>query len=89
MKSPVSKSRRVTTAAATAAVALLAAACGASVEATDTAEAASGGSDAPASNLPVIDASLFSGEAMLVEGGTFDLGTLADKDLVLWFWAPW
>ena len=77
-------------AAATAAMALLAAACGTAEETIDAAaESAPGETEAAASNLPVIDASLFSGEAMLVEGGTFDLGTLADKDLVLWFWAPW
>ena len=72
--------------AAAAAVALFAAACG---TAEQTAEAAPAESDAPAQDLPTIDAALFSGEVMTLEGGTFDLATLADQDLVLWFWAPW
>jgi hypothetical protein len=38
---------------------------------------------------PVLDASILSGAATTLDGGSFDLGTLADKDLVVWFWAPW
>jgi hypothetical protein len=31
----------------------------------------------------------FSGEASTVDGGQVDLGDHADRDLVVWFWAPW
>ena len=31
----------------------------------------------------------FAGTAMTVEGGQVDLGAFDDKDLVVWFWAPW
>jgi hypothetical protein len=58
--------------------ALVAAACGGSD--TDTA-----GGDAGT----VLDASALTGTATTVSGASFDLGTLADKDLVVWFWAPW
>ncbi len=72
--------------AATAAVALLAAACGGS-DATESADGSA--TESAAQNGPRLDASLFSGEAQTISGETFDLGSLADKDLVLWFWAPW
>jgi hypothetical protein len=72
--------------AATAAVALLAAACGTSDD-EQTADAGSG--EQAAQDGPQFDATVFSGEALTVSGDAFDLGSLADKDLVLWFWAPW
>ena len=31
----------------------------------------------------------FNGTAMTVDGAQVDLGTFADEDLVVWFWAPW
>ena len=31
----------------------------------------------------------FTGTVMTVDGGQVDLGTFEDKDLVVWFWAPW
>ncbi len=86
-------SRRLTKAPAIAAgvlaLSLTAAACGSS-ESADTAagsDAAGGAADAP--DGPVLDASVFSGEATTIEGASFDLGPLANKDLVVWFWAPW
>ena len=74
--------------AATAAVGLLAASCGAAEEATDAATDSGSGEQA-SQNQPTFDATIFSGEALTVSGDSFDLGSLADKDLVLWFWAPW
>lgn len=38
---------------------------------------------------PVLDPSILSGEAEILDGGSFDLATVANKDLVVWFWAPW
>ena len=63
------------------ALALIAAACGGSDA--DVESAAAGGSS------EVLDAAVLSGQATTVAGDSFDLGTLADKDLVVWFWAPW
>lgn len=37
----------------------------------------------------VLSPATFEGEAMSVSGETVDLATLADRDLILWFWAPW
>lgn len=34
-------------------------------------------------------AELLTFEAETVEGGAFDSADLVDKDVVLWFWAPW
>lgn len=75
------------------ALALGAAACGGSdaddaTAASDGAEGTAPESAAPADG-PVLDASVFSGEATTVEGASFDLGPLANQDLVVWFWAPW
>jgi hypothetical protein len=44
------------------------------------------GSSEPAEPAAAID---FSGEAPTVDGGRVDLGDYADRDLVVWFWAPW
>jgi hypothetical protein len=38
---------------------------------------------------PRLSAEVFDGEATTVDGASFDLATLASKDLVVWFWAPW
>lgn len=64
------------------ALALVAAACGGSDSDVESAGGEGGSSD-------VLDASVLSGQATTVAGDSFDLGTLADKDLVVWFWAPW
>jgi hypothetical protein len=32
---------------------------------------------------------MFEGTATTVDGEEVDLATLADRDLVVWFWAPW
>lgn len=71
-------------AAALLAFSLGAAACGGS----DT-ETESGAAAESAASGPVLDASTFTGEATTVDGSSFDLGPLANKDLVVWFWAPW
>lgn len=61
-------------------LAVVAAACGSDEPA--TAAEASGDTD-------VLGAETFDGEAMSIGGETIELAGLADKDLVLWFWAPW
>lgn len=76
-------------ATATAAIALLAASCGAADETTEASSGDGSGAETAAPTGPRLDASLFSGEAQTIGGESFDLGSLADKDLVLWFWAPW
>ena len=43
----------------------------------------------PAPDGPVLDPSVLSGEVTTISGETFDLGSLAGQDLVVWFWAPW
>ena len=73
-------------AAAVVALSLGATACGGS----DADDQAAGSADSEATaDGPVLDASVFSGEATTVDGARFDLGELADQDLVVWFWAPW
>lgn len=37
----------------------------------------------------MLDPATFAGQATSVDGETVELSALADKDLVLWFWAPW
>lgn len=49
----------------------------------------SGADESAAPSGPVIDPAIFSGQALTVSGETFELGELAGKDLVVWFWAPW
>lgn len=55
--------------------------------------AAAGGTSAtkaPADpNAPRLDADALQGQAAAIDGTSFDLGSLAGKDLVVWFWAPW
>ncbi len=91
MATPLSWTRVPGLAAAAVALSLGAAACGGS----DADDATAGGSDgdiaeaAASAGGPVLDASVFSGEAMTVDGASFDLGPLANQDLVVWFWAPW
>lgn len=55
--------------------------------------AAAGGSTAPKApadpNAPRLDAAVLQGQAATLDGTSFDLGALAGKDLVVWFWAPW
>lgn len=78
--------------ATVAGASLLAAACGGGEAAVDSAVTGAGqGNDgqAQASDGPVLDASVLSGQAMTIGGESFDLGSLAGKDLVVWFWAPW
>ena len=59
------------------ALALAAAACG------------SADSELAAADGTTLDPSVLTGEATTHTGETFDLSTVADKDLVVWFWAPW
>lgn len=66
-----------------AAVALVAAACGSadeSLTATETVAPADG---------PILAADVLTGQATTIDGESFELGSLAEKDLVVWFWAPW
>lgn len=70
-------------AAALLAFSLGAAACGGSDTETES------GAATESANGPVLDASTFSGEATTIDGASFDLGPLANQDLVVWFWAPW
>ncbi len=76
--------RRIVAAAAIAGFSLVAAACGGADE--DVVVSAADGASESAN---VIDASVLTGTATAINGETFDLGTLVDKDLVVWFWAPW
>lgn len=53
---------------------------------------ACGGSDAgpaAAGDGTTLDPSVLTGEATTYTGETFDLSTVAGKDLIVWFWAPW
>lgn len=47
------------------------------------------GQPSAAEGSDVLAASTFEGEATTIEGQSFDLSTLADNNLVVWFWAPW
>ena len=67
---------------------VLAAGCGSEAEeATESGSTESGSSAAYGS--AVLESSVLDGEATTVEGETFQLGSLADTDVVVWFWAPW
>lgn len=48
-----------------------------------------GSDEEPAATGDVLAAEVFDAEATTIDGEPFDLGELADRDLVLWFWAPW
>lgn len=57
-----------------------------------TTAAAGGGTTtkAPADpKAPRLDPAVLQGQAATIDGTSFDLGSLAGKDLVVWFWAPW
>lgn len=73
--------------ASTAVVALLAASCGNTQDSTSTDGASE--SAAEVSDGPRLESTVLQGEAMTISGEAFDLGSLANKDLVVWFWAPW
>jgi hypothetical protein len=70
-------------AAVALALALTAAGCGAedSPAAQSSAQSGNGG--------PVLASSVLQGEARTIDGGSFELASLQNKDLVVWFWAPW
>lgn len=72
------------------AMAMLLGACSSDEGGTDTATGgdATSGADA-SSDLAAIDPATFDGEATTITGEPFDLATVADADLVVWFWAPW
>lgn len=72
------------TAAATAVLILMLAACGGDAS---TTEAAAPASDGAAETTPAGPA--IEGSFPTVAGGQLDLGALAGQDTVLWFWAPW
>lgn len=74
-------------------LALIASSCSSS-EPTAAPEVADGetGASQTVSEEPVgqrLDPSVLSGEFTTISGETIELGSLADKDLVVWFWAPW
>ena len=48
--------------------------------------ASCGGED---SEVATLDPSVLQGAATTIGGETFDLGSLEDTDVVIWFWAPW
>jgi hypothetical protein len=51
---------------------------------------ACGGSSAPeARPAGDIDPAAFTGSASTVTGDEVELAAFADRDLVVWFWAPW
>ncbi len=79
---------RSSVAAVAAGLSLFAAACGGS-DVVDDAAAQPDAAVAAADSGTVLDASVLSGQATTATGESFDLGGLADKDLVVWFWAPW
>lgn len=68
------------------ALALGAAACGASDEAADS---SSVGADGSAQAATDDDRSLLDISAVAADGSTIDLSDYAGQDLMLWFWAPW
>jgi hypothetical protein len=49
----------------------------------------SGGGAPAARAAGALDADVFAGVAPTVDGDELDLASLADRDLVVWFWAPW
>jgi hypothetical protein len=52
--------------------------------------AACGGSSAPeARPAGDVDPAAFTGSASTVTGDDVELAAFADRDLVVWFWAPW
>lgn len=58
--------------------------------ATSAAASSAAVSKAPADpSAPRLDADVLQGQANTIEGTSFDLGSLAGKDFVVWFWAPW
>ena len=91
-----SRSRRRGAGAALLGLALTAAACS-STDDTATSpgneqtlsSTASDESSADTPNADTLGAATFDGEATTIGGMSFDLGALANKDLVIWFWAPW
>ena len=66
---------------------------GATNETTDSVDGSGAGATTatpeagPNGNL--LTAATFDGQATTIQGETFDLAGLANKDLVIWFWAPW
>ncbi len=80
----MSRSPVVAVAAIAVGLSLFGAACG-GTDATDDAAGQAGA----AQSGTVLDASVLQGQATTATGESFDLGGLADKDLVVWFWAPW
>ncbi|MDH4362587.1 MAG: hypothetical protein OEY41_02750 [Acidimicrobiia bacterium] len=58
--------------------------------ATSVAAGGSAATKTPADpNAPRLDPGALRGQAVTIDGTSFDLGSLAGKDLVVWFWAPW
>lgn len=101
--STTTKRRRRVATAALAAAALALASCAGTDDAaiaTDTSTDAavesstepSTAESAPAEVEPsgdFLSGETFVGQATSIDGQSVDLAGLADKDLILWFWAPW
>ncbi|MEM7272568.1 MAG: hypothetical protein AAF547_05760 [Actinomycetota bacterium] len=88
------RSARRRMAAVAVAVAALAAACGGGDTDDAGAAAGSGAGDAGAAaeetaSGPMLAPAVFEVEATTVGGESFDFRTVAERDAVLWFWAPW
>jgi hypothetical protein len=48
-----------------------------------------GGGDAEPRAAGPLSEDAFAGEAEAIGGGTVDVSSFADQDLVVWFWSPW
>ena len=76
-------------------VALLAAACGGSGSDEPGAAPATTAASQTTIALPedqtggFDSASILTGAFTTVDGASFELDTVRDQDLVVWFWAPW
>ena len=72
---------------------VVAAACAASEDdagaRAESADGSAGAGSDISDGSPRLDASTFDGDAVTLDGEAYDLGQLANADLVVWFWAPW
>lgn len=75
--------------ATTAAAASSAAATGSSTTGSSATGSPTTTGSKPKPAGPTVDPAVFQGQATTIDGQPFDLGSLANKDLVVWFWAPW
>ncbi len=99
ISSPAMPRTVITTAAVTALVAVVAG-CGAADTTADTAPGSSSSASSPSASSSTPGSSgaevpgatvpeILAFTSAKVGGGTFDAASLAGKDTVFWFWAPW